>query len=210
MNSIQKRIIARIRKLGEGKIHVSKDFLGLGSRAAVDQTLSRLAARKSVKRLARGLYYIPRINPALGIELAPDMDAIARAVARKTGSRVVPSGAVAANRLGLSTQVPAKPVYLTDGKSRDIRVGGATFTIKHVSPRDLPFGSPASAMVFQALRHIGKDSVTAGTIAHLRKIIPAKDRRKLLKDLWYATGWIAEAARKVCRAAGISGKAQNG
>jgi hypothetical protein len=150
------------------------------------------------------------MNPTLGIELAPDMDAVAHAIARKTGSRVVPSGAVAANWLGLSTQVPAKPVYLTDGKSRSIRVGNTTFTLKHVSPRDLPLGSPTSAMVFQALHHIGKDSITVNTIAHLRKRLSAKDQRKLQKDLWYVTGWIAEAVRRVCNNAKTSRKAHHG
>lgn len=199
-----------MRKLGTGKIHASKDFLDLGSRAAVDQALSRLAGRKTIRRLGGGLYYIPRINPALGIELAPDMDAVAQAIARKTGSRIVPSGAVAANWLGLSTQVPAKPVYLTDGKSRSIRAGNTVFTMKHVSPRDLPLGSPTSAMVFQALRHIGEGSINEGVITHLRKRLTAEDRRKLLKDLLYVTGWISGAARKVCKNAGGSGEARHG
>jgi hypothetical protein len=198
MDSIQKKVLARMRRLSAGKVHTSKDFLDLGSRAAVDQALSRLATHKAIKRLGRGLYHIPKMNPTLGIELSPDMDAVAQAIARKTGSRVVPSGAVAANWLGLSTQVPAKPVYLTDGKSRSIRVGSTVFTMKHVSPRDLPLGSPTSAMVFQALRHIGKDSIGEDTVMHLRKRLPAEDQRKLLKDLWYVTGWIAEIVRKVC------------
>lgn len=210
MNSIQKNVLVRMRKLGAGKIHTSKDFLDLGSRAAIDQALSRLAAFKTIRRLGRGLYHIPRTNPTLGIELAPDMDAVAQVIARKTGSRAVPSGAVAANWLGLSTQVPAKPVYLTDGKSRSIRVGSTVFTMKHVSPRDLPLGSPTSAMVFQALRYLGKESISEDTVAHLRERLPAEDQRKLLKDLRYATGWIAEVARKVCKNAEGSGEARHG
>ena len=70
--------------------------------------------------------------------------------------------------------------------------------MKHVSPRDLPLGSPTSAMVFQALHHMGKDSIGGDTVAHLRKRLPAEDKRKLLKDLLYVTGWIADAVRKVC------------
>ena len=210
MDSIQKNILARMRKLRAGKIHTSKDFLDLGSRAAVDQALSRLAAHNTIRRLGRGLYHIPRMNQTLGIELAPDMDAVAHAIARKTGSRVVPSGAVAANWLGVSTQVPAKPVYLTDGKSRSIRVGSTVFTMKHVSPRDLPLGNPTSALVFQALRYLGKGSISDDTVTHLRERLPAEDRRKLLKDLWCVTGWIAEVARKVCKNAEGSGEARHG
>ena len=110
-DTVENKVLSRIRRLGPGKVHTSKDFLSLGSRAAVDQVLSRLAARKTIKRLGRGLYSLPRINPTLGIEAAPEVEEVARTLARKTGSRVIASGAVAANRLGLSTQVPAKPVY---------------------------------------------------------------------------------------------------
>jgi len=198
MDSTQTKILARMRRLGPGKVHVSKDFLDLGSRDAVDQALSRLVRDKSVRRLARGLYHIPKKNPTLGIELPPDMDALAQAIARKTGSRIVPSGAVAANWLGLSTQVPAKPVYLTDGKSRDLRVGNTMISMRHISPRDLPLGSPESAMVFQALRYLGKDAMDDATVAKLRRKLTQARRRKLLKDVRYVTGWIAEAVRKVC------------
>ena len=81
MNSIQMKVLASIRQLGPGKVHTSKDFLGLGSRAAIDQSLKRLVQDSKIRRLSRGLYYIPRMNPTLDIELVPDMDAIAQAIA---------------------------------------------------------------------------------------------------------------------------------
>ncbi|MFH1723636.1 MAG: DUF6088 family protein [Elusimicrobiota bacterium] len=202
MDSVQAKILARMRRLGHGKVHTAKDFLGLGSRAAIDQALSRLVRDRTIRRLARGLYYIPRMNPALDIELAPDMDSVAQALARKIGSRVVPSGAVAANWLGLSAQVPAKPVYLTDGRTRSIRIGNTTFLMKHVSPKDLPLGSPTSAMVFQALRYLGKEAMGEDTIARLRRRLSPEERLKLLKDVRYATGWIARAVHQVCEGSG--------
>lgn len=117
MSTIQNTILDRIRRQGRGKVFTPKDFLDLGSRDAADQSLSRLAKAGEIQRLGRGLYHYPLINERLGISLSPDLDEIAEALARQTGSKVVPSGAVAANRLGLSTQVPAKPVYLTDGRT---------------------------------------------------------------------------------------------
>lgn len=177
---------------------------------AIDQALSRLARDKIIRRLGRGLYYIPGVSPTLGIELAPDMDAIARAIGRKTGSRVVPSGAVAANWIGLSTQVPAKPVYLTDGKTRSVRAGNTVFFMKHVSPKNLPLGSPTSAMVFQALRYLGKEAIKREAFTIIRRRLSAGDRRRLLKDIRYVTGWIAEVMRKVCGDDGSSGKVRHG
>src|SRR4051794_13706459 len=123
MNAIQDKILDQIRRQVRGKIFIPKDFLHLGSRAAADKSLSRLVKGGEVQRLARGLYHSPQVNERIGIPLAPDLDEIADALGRQTGSRVVPSGAVAANRLGLSTQVPAKPVYLTDGRTRQVRIG---------------------------------------------------------------------------------------
>src|SRR5262245_61576495 len=147
MVPIQTKILDIIRRRGRGKVFTSKDFLDLGTREAVDQALSRLARAGQIRRLGRGLYHCPRVNNALGMELAPDADEVARALARKTRSRIVPSGAVAANALGLSTQVPARPVYLTDGRTRQVRIGNTVFTVRHAAPKDLPLGSPLSAMV---------------------------------------------------------------
>ncbi|MCI0463359.1 MAG: DUF6088 family protein, partial [Gemmataceae bacterium] len=126
-----------------------------------------------------------------------DADDVAAALARRVGARIAPSGALAANRLGLTTQVPAKLVYLTDGRSRRVNAANAVFLIQHVAPKDLPAGSPTSAAVFQALRYVGEGAVDDQVIARLRRALTAKDRRKLLEDARYATGWIAEAVRQV-------------
>jgi hypothetical protein len=197
MLSLQTRIFGLISKRERGKVFASKDFLDIGSREAVDQALSRLARRGEISRLGRGLYYCPRRNETLGIELPPDPDEVAQALARRTGNRIVPSGAVAANTLGLSTQVPAKPVYLTDGRTRKLRIGNTVFTVRHVPPKDLPLGSPSSAMVIQALRFLGRDAISADTVSRLRRKLSPQERRKLLEDARYTAEWIADVARRV-------------
>lgn len=194
---LQDKIIAQLRRRGRGTVVVPKDFLDQGSRDAVDQALSRLTKIGVLRRLGRGLYSYPKVNKRLGITVPPSADEIANALARKTGSRVAPSGAMAANQLGLSTQVPAKPVYLTDGRSRQTKVNGFVVIVKHVGPKELPAGNSASAAVFQALRYLGKDAVDSTVIDRIRHILPPKDRAKLLHDAKYTTDWIAEAARKI-------------
>lgn len=196
-DTAQARVLGRMLR-DTRRVYTTKDFLDLGARAAVDQALMRLADSKTVQRIGRGLYRIPGTNPRLGIDLAPDIDEIAQALARKTGSRVVPSGAVAANSLGLSTQVPAKPVYLTDGRTRNVRVGNTNFILKHVPPKDLPLGRPTSALVFQALRHLGREAVEKDTIAHLRRRLSPQERRRLLRDTRYVTDWVAAAIQQIC------------
>ena len=152
---------------------------------------------------------MPRWNPSLGFETAPDLDEAVRAVARRTRSRVVPTGAVAANRLGLSEQVPARAVYLTDGRTRELRLGGMLIVLKHASPRDLPLGSPTSALVFQALKFLGKAAVDDQVVAKIRRRLSVQDRRRLRRDARYATGWIAEAAAQVA-GGGQAGGSQRG
>lgn len=197
MSTIQDDILDRIRKQGRGKVFIPKDFLDLGSRDAADQSLSRLVKGGDILRLGRGLYHYPQMNDRLGIPLGPDLDEIADALARQTGSRVVPSGAVAANRLGLSTQVPAKPVYLTDGRTRQVRIGNTTIQLRHAAPKEVPVGSRTSAMVFQALRHLGQAAVDDQVIARLRCALSKSQRHGLLQDARYTTDWIADTVRQI-------------
>lgn len=186
-----------IRRRGRGKVFTSKDFLDLGSRDAVDQALSRLSREGDIQRIGRGLYHYPRMNPRLGIAVPPDADDIAQALARQTGARIAPSGGVAANRLGLTTQVPGRLLYLTDGSSREVVVAGQVFTFRHAGPKDFPPGNPASAAVFQALRYLGKDAITDDVLRHLRGVLPDSVRNRLLDDVRYATDWIRQAVLRL-------------
>jgi hypothetical protein len=200
MDNLQDHILIHMRRHGPNGVFTPKDFLDLGSRDAVDQALLRLVRQGGLQRLARGLYHFPRINSRFNIVVPPDADQIADALGRQTGSRVVPSGAVAANRFGLTTQVPAKPVYFTDGNSRQVRVGDMVFQMKHASPRDFPPSSRTSALVLQALRYLGKDAVDNNVIATIRRALSARQRNDLLRDGRFATDWIADTIRRIAAA----------
>ena len=144
---------------GRGSVFTPADFLDVGSRAAVNQALARLTKGGALRRLARGLYDYPQVHPKLGL-LAPAPDAVAKAVARKTGSRLQIAGAQAANTLGLSTQVPARSVYLTDGPSRRVVLGKRIIDLRHAAPKHLvAAGGIMAGTVVQALRHMGPDAV---------------------------------------------------
>lgn len=199
MSTVQDQILQRIRTQGRGRVFIPKDFLDLGSRDAADQALSRLVKSGDVQRLGRGLYHFPVVNERLGVPSVADLDDIAEALGRQTGSQVVPSGAVAANRLGLSSQVPSKPVYLTDGRTRQVRIDGMLFEIRHAAPKELPAGSRTSAMVFQALRHIGQEAVDTQAIARLRRALSPGQLRELVKDARYTTGWISAVVRQMAK-----------
>jgi len=199
MSTIQDDILDRIRTHGRGKVFIPKDFLDLGSRYAADQSLSRLVKSGDIQRLGRGLYHYPQRRERPRRLTAPDLDEVASALARRTGSRVVPSGAMAAHRLGLSKQVPARSVYLTDGRTRLVRIGKTLIEIRHGAPKELPVMSQTAAMVFQALRFIGRDAVDDAVISKVRKALSLEQRRELLREVNYTTDWIAAAVRLVSR-----------
>lgn len=199
MSTVQDQILVRIREWGRGRVFIPKDFLDLGSRDAADQALSRLAKLRDIERLGRGLYMYPRKSAASFASAPAEQDEIADALGRQTGSRVVPSGAMAANRLGLTRQVPVGPLYLTDGRTRHVTIGSMVFQLRHAAPKDLPAASRTSSMVFQALRFLGKDSVSERVIAKIQKALTSEERAELLRDASYATDWISAAVRQIAK-----------
>ena len=158
--------------------------------------LSTLARSGKIRRIRRGLYDYPSYSELLGSLLAPDFDQVAHAIARKAGIRIQPSGALAANLLGLSEQVPAKIVYLTDGRSRTIRIGSQTITFKQTSPKEL-LPNEKTALVVHALRFLGKEAVTDEIIHKLRKILSPAERKRLLKDAKYTSTWVPDVVRRI-------------
>ena len=149
--TVSKSLLQRIQHKGRGSVFSAKDFLDIGSRAAVDQTLSRLARKGVIRRLNWGLYDYPKTSKSLGL-LSPAPIVVAQAMARQTGSKIQITGARAANTLGLTDQVPAKVVYLTDGPSRTIKIGNQSISLRHASKRNLVGAGLPSGTVFQAFK----------------------------------------------------------
>jgi hypothetical protein len=174
------------------------DFISLGSRAAVDKVLSRLAASGELRRIARGLYDRPRVHPLPG-SLLPSTDEIARALAGKGSLRLQPSGAYAENLLGLSEQVPLKLVFLTNGASRTVQIGKQTITRKHTTPRNMATAGRISGLVIQALRHLKQANVDDQMVKQISKRLSNEDKSVLLADAPLAPVWIADTMRRISK-----------
>src|SRR5580704_4337223 len=190
MQTMRDQILARINRLGNGKAFSAKDFLDIASRGTIDMTLSGLTRSGAIRRVRRGLYDMPKLNPALGGKLSPDIDEAARAIARRQRWKIVPDGARAANLLGLSTQVPAKITYLTDGPNKEVLIGRRSIHFKHARPKAIAKLDGKFALVVQALRYLGKDGVGSNEIETLRTALSAAEKRKLIKDTRYGVDWI--------------------
>jgi len=193
---ITANIKQRIIRKGRGAIHAPADFLDIGSRASVDQALSRLADHGTIRRLTRGLYDYPKKSPRFGL-LSPSADDIAKAIARKDNQVLQLSPAMAANQLGLSTQVPSKPTYMTDGPTRTKTIGRQVIQFRNASPKTLVGAGQKTGAVFQALRYVGKDRIDDQVIGKLARALDDKDRAQLSKQSKHVPAWMHAIVQQI-------------
>jgi len=179
-------------------VFTPKHFQTLGGAAAIDSCLRRLKATGIIRQLARGLYDYPVQDPILGT-VAPSADAIACALVARDAIRIQPSGAYAANVLGLSDQVPSRIVFLTDGPARKVRIGRREIILQHTTPRNMATAGRISGTIIQALRHLGQDQIDDQALTVLRRRITDADHSTILKDLVHAPAWIAEILRRLTK-----------
>jgi hypothetical protein len=197
MQTMRDQIVARIERLGAGKAFSAKDFRDIASRGTIDMALTSLTRLGMIRRVRRGLYDMPRVNPALGGKLSPDIEEAARAIARRQKWKIVPEGAWAANLLGRSTQVPAKIIYLTDGPNHGVLVGRRSILFKHARPKAMAGLEGKFALVVQTLRHLGEEGVGPREIATLRAALSPAEKRRLVKDTRFGVDWIYEVAKRI-------------
>jgi hypothetical protein len=195
-NSIDQQILNAITALGHGAVFVPTDFLSLGSRQTVDIVLHRLVRKGTIRRLARGIYDFPKEHPKLG-KLHPSPEKIAEALVGRDCTRIQPTGAYAANIRGLSEQVPAKVVFLTDGPSRTVKIGMTTIQLRRTTPKNMAMAGRLSGLLVQALRELGKENVTPERLEHLKRTIPLDVRQGLLKDIRFAPEWVHSIFKKL-------------
>jgi predicted transcriptional regulator of viral defense system len=186
--STMNAILRRIRAKHRGSVFTPRQFAHLGTRAAVDQALSRLQRSGRIRRLTRGVYEFPKIHPRIGV-LSPSPEGVAKAMAERTGSRITISGANAANLLGLSTQVPMKNVFWTEGPSRTIRIGNQTVSLKHVAPSKMIGAGTEAGIVIQAVRSLGEKGVHEIPVHALAKRLPGPVKRAVKRLTPTAPAW---------------------
>jgi hypothetical protein len=182
--------IAEVLKLHpKGSVFFVDDFLDYGNSESVKKALLRLKEKEILVRLAHGIYLYPKIDNELGV-LFPSTEDIARAIARRDKAKIVPTGVQALNKLGLSTQVPMRVVYLTDGATRSIKVGKRTISFKNTSPKNLLAVGEISGLSIQALKTIGKTKVDDEIILKIQTLLKKEKTENIIKDAKLAPVWI--------------------
>ncbi len=192
------RIYGRIKEIGHDEVYIVGDFLDLGEYHAVRKALLRLEETGKIQKIMRGVYYYPRYSELIGEYEAPSPNRVAETLARKFGWTIAPCGDTALNQLGLSTQVPAKWSYISDGPYHEFRIGTVTIEFKHRSNREVSGLSRKTAAVIQALKVIGKENVTEKHLNIIKRQLSDGEKACALKEAQQATIWVYGMIKRIC------------
>ena len=186
---VENKIAEVLKSHQKGSVLFVDDFLDYGNSESVKKALLRLKEKEILVRLAHGIYLYPKMDKELGV-LFPSTEDIAKAIARRDKARIVPTGVQALNKLGLSTQVPMKVVYLTDGATRNIKVGKRTISFKNTSPKNLLAQGEISSLVIQALKTIGQSKVDDDILLKIEMLLKKEKIENTIHDAKLAPAWI--------------------
>ena len=196
--SYKNRILQRINSFNSKNVFIANDFFDIAGYETVRSTLNRLVESGEIKRIINGVYYKPEYIELIGEYGAPSANEVANALARKYNWTIAPSGNTALNLLGLSTQVPAKWTYISDGRYADFSFGNTTIEFKRTSNSDVSKMSKLTAMVIQAVKAIGKNKITDEQIEYLREKLSDKEKEGLLEEGKTTSAWVYQILRKIC------------
>jgi len=200
MKSIEKKILSKIYGYGRGYVFSSSDFIKDFSINNIDKALSGLTQQNKIRRIARGLYDYPKYSEFLKQELSADIDQAAHAIARKFNWQIEISGESALNLLGLSTQVPAKYIYLSNGPNRMYVIqDNINLEFKKSALKNIGFKHKESSIIVQALKSLGKDNITDDVITYIRDYLEPKIYEKILNDTKTTTTWVYETIKLICQ-----------
>jgi len=188
----------RIRQSEYGMVYVAVDFVDICDKTNINAYLARLAEEGLIRRVMCGVYYKAEYNEMLGEYVTPAVDNVAQALARNFGWTIVPCGDAALNILGLSTQVPATYVYVSDGTYKEYTFHNITIQFKRTTNREVSKLSYKTALIIQALKALGKDRIDDSIITRLQSILAAEEKAIMLLEAKTATAWIYDYIKQIC------------
>lgn len=175
------------------------DFALITDKKTASVSLSRLEKEKIVLKIMRGIYYKAEYNDFLDEYVAPQADAVAHALSRNYGWTIVPCGDTALNLLGLSTQIPAAWVYVSDGPYKEYTYNQTTIKFKRTTNKEISKLSYKTALVVQALKALGNDSINDSVITKLKNTLTEEEKKTMLMEAKAVTSWIFEYIKIICR-----------
>lgn len=201
MNDQGKKVAIRERigAMPEDSAFTATDFSDVADSDSARQALKELTDRGVIVRVSRGVYYKPRYSELLGQVVPPDVDEVAKAVARARGWSIAPSGDHALNKLGLDTQVPVTYAFISTGPYADLQVGSYDVRFKHAANRNIVGMSPTTSLVIQALKTLGKDGTTDEVVTRIAGRLDDEEKKALFEESRRATAWIRKVIGKIAK-----------
>jgi hypothetical protein len=187
-----------VKNLPRGTIFFLQDIKVEGSDAAIRKIASQLVKEKVILRLAKGIYIYPREDSLLGT-LKPSLEEVANAIARRDNIRLQPTSALALNKLGISTQIPMKQVYYTDGTQRSITIGKGTIIFKQRSPRRVAQKSYIVALIIAAIEELGIDGLTIEIKQKLKETLAKEEMKIIQEDSLTAPVWVRTIIKELIK-----------
>lgn len=197
--SILSEIKKEIQNAKIGTVFVPIDFALITDKKTASVSLSRLEKEKIVLKIMRGIYYKAEYNDFLDEYVTPQADAVAHALSRNYGWTIVPCGDTALNLLGLSTQIPAAWVYVSDGPYKEYTYNQTTIKFKRTTNKEISKLSYKTALVVQALKALGNDSINDSVITKLKNTLTEEEKKTMLMEAKAVTSWIFEYIKIICR-----------
>jgi hypothetical protein len=197
MQAVENKVVSRIYGNGRGWAFFKNDFSDLGSADSIDQALSSLVKKRSIRRVMRGVYDYPKFSKLLKKEVPTDIDQVAQALARKFGWSIQVSGNTALNVLGLTTQIPGQYLYLSDGKTIDYQVGKQKLCFKKTTLKDIGLKYPESELVVQAIKALDKKQLNEKERQMIKDHFDKQTQVRILKDTRFTTSWVYEEIKAI-------------
>jgi hypothetical protein len=187
--SIEIVVQNRIIEHGQGWCFTPIHFSDLGSDVSIRKALSQLQKQNIIRRLSQGVYDYPKSHDLLGI-IPPDLNEVAKAIAEKNDVQIQPAGAYAANLVGLSTQVPGRVIFLTEGPSKKVKIGNQEIIFKKTTKKIMSSAGTREGILIQALKNLGKDNIDQIACAKIAKFLKASNEIEIRQNLKFAPAWI--------------------
>ena len=164
----------------------------------VGKVLSDLVKQEVMYRLSRGVY-LKATKTKFGL-VYPTTEEIAKAIAERDNAEVLPTGSAALNILGLSTQIPMNPVFLTSGSARKIKCGNKTITFKHGVPKNFAIKGQMMRLLVQAMKAIGEQNITKEELEEIGNLLRKYPEEDTIKhDLTIMPQWIKNIIQKIIK-----------
>lgn len=190
------------QRIGEsviGSVFINSDFADIADTETIRRNLNRLTQDGIIRRVLKGVYEKAQYSDFLQEYVAPNPDAVAKALARNYHWTIAPSGNTALNLLGLSTQVSAVWTYISDGPYKTYEWNTTKIVFKHRTNKEITGLSHKTVLVVQALKTLGRKNVTPEIVKILSARLSNKEKLTLLTEAAKSTDWVYDTIRKLAR-----------